>query len=140
LRTVKIKNTTGITVNIKCGERCYSIKSGGREYIDIEENNVICVFRSDEKSLRLCLSLYLSKESVRNIWIFAPQAVVNLFSFFKVQPGVREINISQRKCSPFLCTVFNVFVFNGNDADSYAYVNKRDKAAVDFGADGVYTR
>lgn len=112
---------------MESSEKHYEIAPNSKQGIEIENVNEFRVFKKLAPSSKLCIGQYLSKETLRNIWIFGPTIIINLDSNVKIYNGIKQMNVTEKKYHFFLFAIFSVLIFNDELADFNDYHKKADK-------------
>lgn len=127
MKKVIINNITDSLLVMENSEKHYEIAPNSKQSIEIENINEFRIFKKLASSSKLCIGQYLSKETLRNIWIFGPTIIINLDSNFKIYNGIKQINVTEKKYHFFLFAIFSVLVFNNELAEFNDYHKKSDK-------------
>ncbi|MBR5826422.1 MAG: hypothetical protein IKY78_04990 [Clostridia bacterium] len=127
MKKVIVNNTTDSLLVMEGSEKHYEIAPNSKQGIEIENVNEFRVFKRLSPSSKFCIGQFLSKETLRNIWIFGPTIIINLDSNVKIYNGIKQINVTEKKYHFFLFAIFSVLLFNDELADFNDYHKKADK-------------
>ena len=106
----------------------YEIAPNCQQNILIENAGDFRVYKKAGSSSNFCIGKFLSKETLRNIWVFGPAIKINLDSHINISSG--RIDIEERKYHLFFFLIFSVLVFNDELAGFYGYNQKADKNKI----------